>query len=116
MSDRGIKKWAPFKSLKEQADALRKEFEKKRAEEKPYLSEAKMEEIGAVLNLLNRGQTVAITYYEDGHIVEETLTYLGCDTYNRRLRLDGKTLSYDDILDVSPVSAEWDDLADRLDQ
>lgn len=64
MSDRGIKKWAPFSALPEQNIYLKTVKENRYKEEEIILSEDQIEEINYILtNYTNK--VVTITYFDN---------------------------------------------------
>lgn len=67
MNERGMKKWAPYKSLDSQADFLAKMRYQKTKVEKPKLMEETVNSINEIL-VNYRGQKVIVSYYEDGYI------------------------------------------------
>ncbi len=93
MSDRGMKKWAPYKSLNEQwstLDSLHKDEEKV---EKPQISNEVAEEINEIL-VNYHGQELEIYYYKNGYIKKEKSTIKKIDAFNRKLILDNQMIIY----------------------
>ena len=64
MSDRGMKKWAPYKSLNEQWSTL-DQIKKEEIKEKPKISNEKAEEINDIL-VNYEGQELTIRYFRKG--------------------------------------------------
>ena len=100
MSDRGMKKWAPYKSLQEQwttLDALHKSEERV---EKPTISNEVAEEIND--KLVNyRGQELELYYYKNGRILKEKSTIKKIDAFNKKLILDNKvTININDLVGI----------------
>lgn len=93
MSDRGMKKWAPYKTLEDQwstLDALHKSEEKV---EKPKLSNEAAEEINE--KLVNyQGQELEFYYYKNGKILKEKSTIKKIDAFNKKLILDNNIIIY----------------------
>ena len=65
--DRGMKKWAPYKSLDSQADFLMKMAYEKGKKPKPQLMEDEMQRIDDILASYH-GQNIEVSYYDDGYI------------------------------------------------
>ena len=67
MRERGTLKWAPYKSLEQQADYLaRMEYERNKIP-RPRMSEDKAEEINEILSNY-KGETIIAKYWHDGYI------------------------------------------------
>lgn len=77
MNERGMKKWAPYKSLDSQADYIRKMHYEKSMIQKPLLMEDDANRINEILSSYN-GQDVTVSFYRNGHIYSEigTISYL----------------------------------------
>ena len=100
MSERGMKKWAPYKSLATQYDKLHEMREKKTKVEKPFISSDKAEEINEILTTYN-GETLLFTIYENGKIVSFTDTISTIDVLNKKLILSSrKNILFKNILDI----------------
>ena len=100
MSERGMKKWAPYKSLATQYDKLHEMREKKNKVEKPLISSDKAEEINEILTQYN-GETLTFTIYENGKIISIVDTIKNIDTLNKKIILNSrKHILFKNILDV----------------
>ncbi len=99
MSDRGIKKWAPYRSLPEQAPSLNKNYEKEKDVEKPLISNEVAEEINDILTNYH-GQEVLIKYYRNRRINEIETRIKKIDSLNRKLILEGKNISFNEIVSI----------------
>lgn len=90
LRDRGMVKWAPYKSLPEQEDYLEKMEEKKNKVDKPLLSDDELIELDTKLSTYNRGDPISIEYYDYGFIkiVDDYLDYI--DTINKRIVLKNR--------------------------
>ena len=100
MSERGMKKWAPYKSLATQYDKLHEMREKKAKVEKPLISSDKAEEINEILTTYN-GETLLFTIYENGKIVNVVDTISTIDVLNKKLILSSrKSILFKNILDI----------------
>ena len=101
MSDRGMKKWAPFSSLIEQATCLEQMKYERNKIPKPVLTEDQKEKIEYELQSYQKGQTVKIRFYNDGYLYEIETQIKKIDVENRCLVfLDGK-LKFENIIDIS---------------
>lgn len=90
LRDRGMVKWAPYKSLPEQEDYLEKMEEEKNKVDKPLLSDDELIELDTKLSTYNRGDLISIEYYDYGFIktVDDYLDYI--DTINKRIVLKNR--------------------------
>lgn len=90
LRDRGMVKWAPYKSLPEQEDYLEKMEEEKNKVDKPLLSDDELIELDTKLSTYNRGNPISIEYYDHGFIktVDDYLDYI--DTINKRIVLKNR--------------------------
>ena len=64
MSERGIKKWAPYKSLNEQEDYLNKLHKDQNKEVRPKISNDEAEEINEIL-VNYHGEELIISYWRN---------------------------------------------------
>ena len=86
MSDRGIKKWAPYKTLSEQDFNMSKQKEKEEKQEKPKISADFAEEINEIL-VNYQGEELTIKYYRNGKILEVVDRIKKIDTFEKKLVL-----------------------------
>lgn len=100
MSDRGMKKWAPFSSLIEQATCLEAMKYERNKIPKPVLTDDQIEKINYVLTSYKRGQTVKIRFYNDGYLYEIETQIKRIDLENQRLILEHGKLDYNQIIDI----------------
>ena len=100
MSDRGMKKWAPFSSLIEQATCLEQMRYERNKIEKPVLTDDQMEKINYVLQTYKRGQTVKIKFYNDGYLYQIETQIKRIDLENRCLILTNGKLGFENIIDI----------------
>lgn len=98
MSDRGMKKWAPYKSLNEQWDTLDNLYKNEELIEKPLISNEVAEEINE--KLVNyEGEDLEFYYYKRGRIYKEKSTIKKIDAFNRKLILNnGVIISLKDLV------------------
>lgn len=99
MSDRGMKKWAPFSSLIEQSTVLNEMFYQKNKKEKPSISQERASKINQIL-VNYSGQQLRIKYYYDGYLYELVTTIKRIDTLNKKLIFEEGNLKFSDIIDI----------------
>lgn len=99
MSDRGMKKWAPFSSLIEQSICLEEMKFAKNKIEKPKISNEIAEKINAILTHY-KGQEVTITYYYDGYIYKVKSIIKSISLYNRKIILPSGAIPLSEVLDI----------------
>ena len=87
MSDRGIKKWAPYKSLIEQTDSLRDLDESYKVDVRPTLSEDEQERINDIL-VNYQGEELEFKYYKNHRILTIRSIIKKFDLVNRVLILE----------------------------
>ena len=100
MSDRGMKKWAPYSSLIEQATCLEEMKYQRNKIAKPILTEDQMEKINFVLQSYKKGQYVNIKFYNDGYLYIINTTIKRIDLENRKLILENGKLDLSNIIDI----------------
>ena len=100
MSDRGMKKWAPFSSLIEQATCLEEMKYQRNKIEKPILTDDQKEKIEYVLQSYQKGQIVKIKFYNDGYLYIIETQIKRIDTENRCLVLTKGKLKFENIIDI----------------
>ncbi len=86
MSDRGIKKWSPYKTLSEQDFNMSKQKEQEQKIEKPTISAEFAEEINEIL-VNYHGEELTINYYRNGRIIEIIDRIKKIDTFEKKLVL-----------------------------
>ena len=93
MSDRGMKKWAPYKSLNEQWSTLDKAREDEKLVEKPKISNEEAEEINDIL-VNYHGQELEFTDYKKGRLIKEKGVIKKIDTLEKKIVLDNRIIIY----------------------
>ena len=93
MSDRGMKKWVPYKSLIEQEVFINKMRVNKSKIEKPILFEEEMEKINYYLTH-TRCKPLILSFYEDG-IIYKTETKI------KTIDLSTKTIVFENNLKIN---------------
>ena len=99
MSDRGMMKWAPYRSLVEQSEFLNQMRYEKNKKVRPTLTEDRMEEINRVLQNY-QGEVVGITYYSDGSTYLIKTKIKRIDIENQQLVLPQGKLKFRDIVKI----------------
>jgi len=102
MSDRGMKKWAPYKSLIEQDNFLNDMRHDKNKITKPKLSNEQAEEIDRVLREYH-GELLRMRYYRNGDIKEIRQTIKKIDTVERIVIGSELKIALKDLLEVIAV-------------
>ena len=100
MSNRGMKKWAPFSSLIEQATCLEQMKYQRNKIERPILTEDRKEKINYVLQSYERGQIVKIEFFNDGYLYFINTTIKRIDLENRKLILEHGKLDFINLIDI----------------
>ena len=100
MSDRGMKKWAPYKTLEDQWSTLDNLYKSEEKVEKPLISNEVADEInGKLVNY--QGQEYELYYYKNGKILKEKSTIKKIDAFNRNLLLtNGIKISLRDLIGI----------------
>lgn len=99
---RGMKKFLPFASLKEQAIFLAAMQKEKQKVEKPLISDDTKEEINRILSEYH-GETVLLYYYDRGFIKNVTGPIKKIDILNQTLIMDDLKVSFTNLLNVEIV-------------
>ena len=103
MSERGMKKWAPYKSLNEQENYLNKLHKDNEKVEKPRISSDAAEEINE--SLVNyQGEELVITFYRNNKIQSITSIIKKIDADNKKIVLpDRKTIYFTELVGLERV-------------
>ena len=100
MSDRGMKKWAPYKSLIEQEIFINKMRVNKSKIEKPILCDEEMDKINYYLTE-KRNKTLIFSIYEDGYIYEIETKIKTIDQYSESIVFENNLkVNIYDIVDI----------------
>jgi hypothetical protein len=101
MSDRGMKKWAPYASLIEQGSYVRRIKNQHRMMKRPHLASDQANQIEHVLTspITNPYQ---VTYFRDGLIHHAILSIKRLDVLEKRVIFDTDIISYLDLLNIQP--------------
>ena len=100
MSERGMKKWAPYKSLIEQESYLNKLHDNNQKVEKPHISSDEAELINEIL-VNYRGEELLITYWRNGKINTMSAILKKIDPLNKKIVLqDRRTICFSEIINL----------------
>ena len=105
MSDRGMKKWAPFASLIEQSICLEEMRYQKNKIEKPKISSERANKINAILTNYQK-EIVTITYFYDGYLYHIKGKIERIDTNRRIIKIEGGNIPFSEIIDISSDSID----------
>lgn len=98
MSERGMKKWAPYKSLIEQESYLNKLHDNNQKVEKPHISSDEAELINEIL-VNYQGEELLITYWRNGKINTISAVLKKIDPLNKKIVLqDRRTIYFSEII------------------
>ena len=100
MSDRGMKKWAPYKSLIEQEVFINKMRVNKNKIEKPILCEEEIEKINYYLTE-KRCRTLIFSIFEDGYIYKIQTKIKTIDQYTKSIVFENNLkINLYDLIDI----------------
>ena len=103
MSERGMKKWAPYKSLIEQEKYLKKAEEKNQKVERPQLSSEEAELINDIL-VNYQGEVLNISYWRNNKINLVQTTIKRIDPVEKKIVLpDRKTISFMELIKIERI-------------
>ena len=103
MSERGMKKWAPYKSLNEQEHYLNKLHKDNEKVEKPVISMDEAEEINEIL-VNYHGEELIITFYRDYKIQTINSIIKKIDVDNKKIALpDRKTIYFTELVGLERI-------------
>ena len=98
MSDRGMKKWAPYKSLIEQEKYLNKVSDDNKKVEKPQISSDEVELINEILVNYHE-EELLITYWRNSKINTISAILKKIDAENKKIVLqDRRTIYFTEII------------------
>ena len=86
MSERGMKKWAPYKSLNEQEDYLKKLHNKQEKVERPSISSDEADNINEIL-VNYHGEELLIEYWRNDKINTVSSILSKIDPVNKKIIL-----------------------------
>ena len=108
MSERGMKKWAPYKSLNEQQSYLDKLHEKQEKVERPRISSDEAENINEILvnyhgeELVNyHGEELVISYWRNNKINTISTILNKIDPANKKIVIpERKTIYFAELIKI----------------
>lgn len=104
MSDRGMKKWAPYKSLIEQEVFINKMRVNKNKVEKPLLCDEEMEKIDYYLRE-KPCRTLIFSIFEDGYIYNVETKIKTIDLVERSIVFENNLkIKIYDIVDIQEIN------------
>ena len=103
MSERGMKKWAPYKSLPEQEKYLRKLKEDQEKVSRPVMSSDEAEEINEIL-VNYAGEEILITYWRNEKINTISSILVKIDPENKKIVLsERRTIYFKELISLARV-------------
>lgn len=102
--DRGMVKWAPYKSLPEQEDYLEMMEKEKNKTDAPILSEEELEELDRTLSSLKKGDRIVLDYYQNGYESFAEGQFHFFDIVHKAVRLlDNTSIPVDEIVGIRKI-------------
>ncbi len=103
MSERGMKKWAPYKSLIEQEKYLKKASQKNEKQERPQISSDEAESINEIL-VNYHGEELEITYWRNEKINTISSILVKIDPENKKIVLpERRTIYFKELISLERV-------------
>ena len=100
MSERGMKKWAPYKSLNEQEDFLNKLHQKQAEVERPRISSDEAENINEIL-VNYHGEELLIEYWRNDKLNAVSSVLSKIDPANKKIVLPlRKTIYFSELIRI----------------
>ena len=100
MSERGMKKWAPYKSLNEQEDYLKKLHNKQEKMERPSISSDEADNINEIL-VNYHGEELLIEYWRNDKINTVSSILSKIDPVNKKIVLPlRKTINFSELIRI----------------
>ena len=100
MSERGMKKWAPYKSLNEQEDYLNKLHQKQVKIERPRISSDEADNINEIL-VNYHGEELLIEYWRNEKINTVSSVLSKIDPVNKKIVLPlRKTIYFSELIRI----------------
>lgn len=103
MSERGMKKWAPYKSLIEQEKYLKKASQKNEKQERPQISSDEAENINEIL-INYHGEELEIIYWRNEKINTISSILVKIDPENKKIVLpERRTIYFKELISLERV-------------
>ena len=103
MSERGMKKWAPYKSLIEQEKYLNKSHQNNNKQERPQISSDEAENINDIL-VNYHGEELEISYWRNEKINTVYTVLIKIDAENKKIVLpERRTIYFKELIDIKRI-------------
>ena len=103
MSERGMKKWAPYKALIEQEKYLKKSHDKNNKQVRPQISSDEAEEINEIL-VNYHGEELQISFWRNEQINTISTILVKIDPVNKKIVLPNrKTIYFTELIDIKRI-------------
>ena len=103
MSERGMKKWAPYKSLIEQEKYLKKAHQDNNVVKKPTLSSDEAEYINEIL-VNYHGEELEITFWRNDKLNTMSTILVKIDPVNKKIVLhERKTIYFSELISLERI-------------
>ena len=103
MSERGMKKWAPYKSLVEQEKYLKKAKQNNNVQVRPQISSDEAENINEIL-VNYHGEELLISYWRNGTINTVSSVLMKIDPENKKIVLpERRTIYFKELISLERV-------------
>lgn len=103
MSERGMKKWAPYKSLIEQEKYLKKAHDNNNKQTRPQISSDEAEMINEILTNY-QGEELEISYWRNEKINTISSILVKIDVDNKKIVLpERKTIYFKELIDLERI-------------
>ena len=103
MSERGMKKWAPYKSLIEQEKYLKKAHQDNNVVKKPTLSSDEAEYINEIL-VNYHGEELEITFWRNDKLNTMSTILVKIDPVNKKIILpERKTIYFNELISLKRI-------------
>lgn len=103
MSERGMKKWAPYKSLIEQEKYLKKAHQDNNVVKKPTLSSDEADYINEIL-VNYHGEELEITFWRNDKLNTVSTILVKIDPVNKKIVLpERKTIYFSELISLERI-------------
>ena len=103
MSERGMKKWAPYKSLIEQEKYLKKASQNNEKQVRPQISTDEAEQINEIL-VNYQGEELEITYWRNEKLNTITSILVKIDPENKKIVLpERRTIYFKELISIERI-------------
>ncbi len=103
MSERGMKKWAPYKSLIEQEKYLKKASQNNEKQVRPQISTDEAEQINEIL-VNYQGEELEITYWRNEKLNTIASILVKIDPENKKIVLpERKTIYFKELISIERI-------------